>query len=172
MRLSDTSIYIERFHKTERHKHTHTQREREMLTPVLSFLTSVFFVSIALHHSRRLWALPLISIPAWTSLTTAHEFDDLADLWAMGLVVYFMHNISVLYLEQWVLPRPYNFTAAYKIWSKHQLLNTSRECRAHLHLGVPRVVCVLLHFAWPGLSCTWACCCARPSTCSRGHFYR
>lgn len=98
-----------------------------MLTPILSFLTSVFFVSIALHHSRRLWALPLISIPAWTSLTTVHEFDDLADLWAMGLVVYFMHNISVLYLEQWVLSRPYNFTAAYNIWSNPQLLNTSRE---------------------------------------------
>lgn len=103
-----------------------------MITPILSFLTSVFVVSIALHHDHRLWALPLISIPAWISLTTAHELHDLAELWAMGLVVYFMHNASVLYFEQWVLPRPsptkrYDFTAAYKIWSNPQLLGTSQQ---------------------------------------------
>lgn len=103
-----------------------------MITPILSFLTSVFVVSIALHHAHRLWALPLISIPAWISLTTAHELHDLAELWAMGLVVYFMHNTSVLYFEQWVLPRPsrtkrYDFTAAYKIWSNPQLLGTAQE---------------------------------------------
>lgn len=103
-----------------------------MITPILSFLTSVFFVSIALHHTHRLWALPLISIPAWISLTTARELHSLDELWAMGLVVYFMHNTSVLYFEQWVLPRPsstkrYDFIAAYKIWSNPQLLNTPQE---------------------------------------------
>lgn len=102
--------------------------------PVLSFLTSVFFVSIALHHTTRLWSLPCILLPSYISLITANELHDIADLWAIGLVVYVVHVTSLLYLEKWVLPHPsptkpygYDFVAAYKLWSNPQFLKTARQ---------------------------------------------
>ncbi|BCR89621.1 wax synthase family protein [Aspergillus chevalieri] len=103
-----------------------------MFLPVFSFLTSVFFVSIALHHTTRLWSLPLILLPSYISLITANQLEDIADLWAIGLAVYFVHVTSLLYIEQWILLRPspdkrYDFVAAYKLWSNPQLLKTARQ---------------------------------------------
>lgn len=102
-----------------------------MILPIVSFLVSVVFTSIALHHTHRLWCLPLIIIPSYVSLTTAHQLGDIGDLWAIGLAIYFVHVTSVLFFEKWVLPRPqtkrYDFAAAYKIWSNPQMLNTSRQ---------------------------------------------
>ncbi|KAJ5180233.1 hypothetical protein N7492_003443 [Penicillium capsulatum] len=112
----------------------------DCLAPILSLLVSFIFTSLALNVSQghRIYFLLPILVPAIISFLAINSLDliftGLGQLWGHSLIVYIVHNTSVLFLEQWVLHpdneeagRKWDHRAAYKIWGNPQLINTSRE---------------------------------------------
>lgn len=110
------------------------------LIPVVSFLISALFTSTALNVSQiyRVYFLLPIFVPAVISFFTINSLEPiisgLGQLWGHSLIVYIIHNTSILFLEQWVLhpndkaaQQEWDLHAAYKIWGNPQLINTSRE---------------------------------------------
>lgn len=110
------------------------------LVPIVTFIISAFFTSVALNVSQiyRVYFILPILVPAIISFFTINSLEPiitgLGQLWGHSLIVYILHNTSVLFLEEWVLhpnnkaaQSKWDLHAAYKIWGNPQLINTSRE---------------------------------------------
>src|SRR4051812_14315692 len=107
--------------------------------PILSLAISGAIFSIALHCSTqryRLYLLPFFITFSVQSFVTSKHFwyfsPSLVSLWSLGLSLYILHIISLLYIEKWpALPSPssgqqdtkfirfwhkLDLTATYKLW--------------------------------------------------------
>jgi Membrane bound O-acyl transferase family len=114
--------------------------------PVIFLALSGAVFSVALHCSdqrHRVYLLPFFFTFSVLSFTTCTHFGyflpSLIGLWSLGVSLYILHIISLLYIEKWPAPRPQHQAAnpnlrpwqnldlrvTYKVWGNPQLLPAS-----------------------------------------------
>lgn len=117
--------------------------------PILSLAISGVIFSIALYSStqrHRIRLLPFFIVFSVHSFITSKHFwyfsPSLVSLWSLGVSLYILHIISLLYIEKWPAPpfssaqqdtksiwswQKLNWRVTYKLWGNPQLLSTIRD---------------------------------------------